>query len=127
MTSPLSPAWPRTLTLPAMTVAGPGRRGTLLKSASASFFLTVAGLAVFFFGDFFFTGFAAAALVFSESDALVSAGAAAGVSTAAGDWASSAVESTAQKNVQQVFFITQPSRDLISGSVNVRHLPGRSS
>src|SRR2546426_1162816 len=47
-TSPLSPAWPRTLTLLAMTEAGPATSGTVLNSAAASLFFTAAGLANFF-------------------------------------------------------------------------------
>src|ERR1051326_4719362 len=37
------------------------------------------------------------------------------------------LESTAQRIIQQFSFIAQDSRDLISGSVNVRHFPWRSS
>src|SRR5882724_6579959 len=124
MTSPLRPACPRTLTLLAMTMAGPGMSGTLLNSASISFFFAVAGFAAFFFDAFFLAGAAPGALV---------RGGTAGDSSAAGEGgllgccAGMSRESRAQKIIQQVFFINQPSRDLISGSVNVRHLPGGSS
>src|SRR5438046_838283 len=46
MTSPLRPARPRTLTLLAMTIAGPATSGTDFNSAAASFFRPAAGLAV---------------------------------------------------------------------------------
>ena len=41
--------------------------------------------------------------------------------------ANTLVESITPRINQQLFFITQPIRELISGSVNIRHLPGRSS
>src|SRR5207244_1143899 len=44
------------------------------------------------------------------------------------DWSAiTLTEIIAAKIVQSFIFITQPSRDLISGSVNVRHLPGFNS
>ena len=68
-----------------------------------------------------------------DAGADVAAGAAAGVSIGAAGGglvaccASKLVESIAPRINQQFLFITQHSRDLISGSVNVRHLPGFSS
>src|SRR5262249_11733172 len=90
----------------------------------------------FFFGAFFFAALAAGALVVAAVDcaALVSAGAAPGVSIAAADggfvvcWASKRVETkVVKRSFQQFLFITLSSRDLIPVSVNVRHFPGRSS
>src|SRR5213593_3647022 len=98
MTSPLRPACPRTLTLLAMTTAGPGMSGTLLNSASISFFFAVAGFAAFFFAAFFLAG--------AAPGALVRGGTAAGESSAAGDggllgcWAGMSRESRAQKIIQ---------------------------
>src|SRR5690242_16774012 len=67
MTSPLSPAWPRTLTLLAITTAGPATRGTVRRSSTAVFFAL--RLFVFFLPIFFEVAFA---VVFVE-DVTVSA------------------------------------------------------
>src|ERR1035438_2258783 len=125
-TSLLSLAWPRTLTLLATTDAGPATSGTVLSSGAGAFFFATA----FFFPAFFFAALTAGAFVLVDAGATVPAigvvrGAEGGGLVAC--CANTLVESITPRINQQLFFITQPIRELISGSVNIRHLPGRSS
>src|SRR6266581_6737011 len=86
MTSLLSLAWPRTLTLLAITLAWPATRGVVRNSAIA-FFGAGAFFSAFFFGVFFFSALAAGALVGPEVFVLVAealVGAAAGMAGAGG-------------------------------------------
>src|SRR5664279_4330681 len=136
-TSLFSLAWPRTLTLLATTIAGPATSGTVLSSRAGALFLATAffsgAFGAFFFAAFFFPVLAAGALVLAVSGASVAAGAGAGIAIGAAGvglvacCANKLVESIAPRINKQFFFITQHIRDLISGSVNVRHLPGGSS
>src|SRR3989442_9804286 len=63
-TSLLSLAWPRTLTLLAMTTTEPATRGTLFNSAPGGFFFVADFFSVLFFAVFFFSGLLAGAFVF---------------------------------------------------------------
>src|SRR5437667_1072739 len=54
-TSLLSLAWPRTLTLLAITTAGPATKGRLFSSAAMSFFFAAALFSAFFLLVFFFS------------------------------------------------------------------------
>ena len=106
--------------------------------AAGAFFFAAAffcgAFSAFFFAAFFLPALAAGALVLAVAGAsrrrrrgrAAFAIGAAGVGLVA-CCASKLVESIAPRINQQFFFITQHIRDLISGSVNVRHLPGRSS
>src|SRR5262245_27730841 len=108
-----------------MTAAGPATSGTVFSSAPAPLFLAAVVPDDFLFPAFL-ADLAAAALVAAvDCAALVTAGAAPGVSIAAAGgglvacWASKRVETkVAKRSFQQFFFITQFSRDLISVSVN---------
>src|SRR6516162_5592454 len=120
----LSLAWPRTLTWLASTTAGPATNGTVLSSAIGSFF----------FGADFFSAFLPSFFWAAGGLVLLLAASGAGlerIGAAGGGFvtgcAITPVVNIAPKSNQKLIFITQHSRDLISGSVNVRHLPGRSS
>src|ERR1035437_2660138 len=139
-TSLLSLAWPRTFTLLATTVAGPATSGTVFSSGIPSLILAAAFLTDFFcaafspfLADFFFAALAAGAFVLAVAGAIVAAGAAACISIGADGaglvacCANKLVESITPSINQHLFFITQHIKDLISGSVNIRHLPGGSS
>src|SRR5208283_3422803 len=84
----LSFAWPRTLTMLATTVAGPGTSGTVFSSGAGAFFLAMPFFGgvfwPFFLPAFFLPACAAGALVVVVAGASVAAGAAAGVSIGAG-------------------------------------------
>jgi len=133
----LSLAWPRTLTLLATTIAGPATSGIVRNSGQVAVFRAGAfftgALCAIFGVDFFFAALAAGAFVLAAAGARSAGGAATGIWMAAGgavsvaSCASKLVESIIPNTNQQLYFIIQHIRDLISGSVNIRHLPGRSS
>src|SRR4051812_1966500 len=129
--SPTRPALLRTLTWVAETTAGPGTSGTVFNSTKG--FLAAGFLAAaFFFGV---AGLGAGALVGASTAGggvvITGSGGGGGACKTGGvlvaSCASKLAESVAAKIVQSFFFIAQPSREIISGSVNVRHLPGFNS